>query len=923
MPDERLEILIETEARKALESLDKIVASVSKIEESITGATSATQDFGRVSQQSTSPLKQLTSQVAKLTAAFFALRRMIRFVGTAIWSAMYYEEIVNLFQTVFRKLGLEAGEEFEFAFLERARGFVDKISDAYILDPGMLMDQQARFAQMADSMGLITESSYLMSEALTHLAIDVASLRNIEDINDAMRVLQSGLAGQIRPMRQWGVDISKTSLQHLALKYGITDSLETMSAAAKVQLRFLAIMEQLRVAMGDMARTFDAPENQLRVLRQQWALLTREVGNIFLPLVSRLMPYLNALVIVLKRVTHQIALWFGWEMPDYTETEIYLGGMEDLIEDLDTATESAKALRKAIYAFDEINIYRRSTAGGTVADMLGSGYSQLDVAIAKEHAGYMNRINEEIERMSNKAKELADRITPKIMRAVEFIRDNLGKISGLLIGLAISSTLVSTVTLLASPLGPLYLISAAIGLIVGAIVDWQRHQNEILKDSIELRNSIDEAWDRIGRSEQSFKDTYKDMMVRSELAEGYIQKLEELERAGLDAAESQEEYMRTINELKRLIPELDIVLDENTGKIKDGAAAIRDQISAWREHAFQQAVQDHMKEMMEARLDAVLAVKDAEAKLMPLEHDLNTLYDERSDLIKEFEGLGYDISRAWGEAGSWTERAFAETERWALAILDFAGAVDRDAAIALDNLLGRWQENSKAIGEKEKALQALEDELERAGTSLEEIARQAGLSEQMLLEMVEAFPSHGNQSDLLKFYEDYIIEMGRLPDEARKIGSDTTDAFAKGLDSKVDKVKEAAKRVARAVPDNVRVSLEIRSPSRVMMEQGRFTAEGYIEGLEDMQDKVDRAAMRMVAPTLHLATPSGSPTPSPGMDIGSMVTSGLGQVLNSIIGENAQSDSNINLYLDGELVYQSTLKAKRRQEIRAGGKGNA
>src|SRR5690554_1661059 len=240
---QRLEIQIEAEAQKATEALTKINTALSDIKRNTIDTAEGIKGVGQASKNVQSPIKSLIATVAKLTSAFFALRRIVRFAGKAIKSAMMYEEIINLFQTVFRKIGLEAGEEFEFAFLERAQGFVDKISDAYILDPAMLMDQQARFAQMADSMGLVTKSTYLMSEALTHLAIDVSSLRNIEDINDAMRKLQSGIAGQIRPMRQWGVDISKTSLQNLALKHGITDSLETMSAAAKVQLRFLAIME--------------------------------------------------------------------------------------------------------------------------------------------------------------------------------------------------------------------------------------------------------------------------------------------------------------------------------------------------------------------------------------------------------------------------------------------------------------------------------------------------------------------------------------------------------------------------------------------------------------------------------------------------------------------------------------------------------
>jgi hypothetical protein len=180
------------------------------------------------------------------------------------------------------EMGSAASETFAKGFIERATNFNNRITEALSLDPNLMMNYQAVFAQMANSMNLTADSAQNISESLTLLGNDIASLWNI-DTDVAMKKLQSGLAGQIRPLRELGVDISKTSLEMYALKYGITDSVENMSQAAKVQLRWLAIMEQTEVAFGDMAKTLQSPANQLRILQQQWTNLSRSIGNVFLP----------------------------------------------------------------------------------------------------------------------------------------------------------------------------------------------------------------------------------------------------------------------------------------------------------------------------------------------------------------------------------------------------------------------------------------------------------------------------------------------------------------------------------------------------------------------------------------------------------------------------------------------------------------
>ena len=300
---DRLEVIIEAEAKKANAELDKMIGKLNQVSSALSkttgfsfgtkGVVSATSSMQRTLTSS----RSLTSQLGRLAAGYYSVRKAVNFMNKSMEKSMDYVETVNLFQTSLKKIGMEAAQDlgmewgsasadaYANTFIERAEKFNDMLVDSLTLDPNLMKNYQAVFAQMTNSMNLVTESSMNISETFTMLGNDIASLWNI-DTDKAMKKLQSGLAGQIRPLRELGIDISKTSLEMYALNYGIEDSVEKMSQAAKVQLRYLAIMEQAEVAFGDMAKTIESPANQLRILSQQWTNLSRSIGNVYLPIVT-------------------------------------------------------------------------------------------------------------------------------------------------------------------------------------------------------------------------------------------------------------------------------------------------------------------------------------------------------------------------------------------------------------------------------------------------------------------------------------------------------------------------------------------------------------------------------------------------------------------------------------------------------------
>jgi hypothetical protein len=381
--------------------------------------------------------------------------------------------------------GSESANAFAKTFIVRAESFNDMLVDSLTLDPELMKNYQAVFAQMTNSMNLVSDTSMNISETFTMLGNDIASLWNI-DTDKAMKKLQSGLAGQIRPLRELGIDISKTSLEMYALNHGIEDSVEKMSQAAKVQLRYLAIMEQAEVAFGDMAKTIESPANQLRILSQQWTNLSRSIGNVFLPIVTNVLPYINGLVIALRNMTDALATAMGYEVPDYSDSNIYkdltgdIGDMENVIED---TTEANEKLRKSMMKWDELNILSEGKILGNIN--LGSGYTELDEAIRQKSLNYFEKFNEEMSKMSNKAKEIAQDLQPKLEKFVEF----MDRIAPILKGIATAFVTYKVVTwfgdlatklalFTTSPTGIALMAVAAISALYFAIKDY----NEKLKE---------------------------------------------------------------------------------------------------------------------------------------------------------------------------------------------------------------------------------------------------------------------------------------------------------------------------------------------------------------------------------------------------------------------------------------------------------
>lgn len=299
----------------------------------------------------------------KLGGFAVSLRTAAGWIGKAITLSNKYQEDLNLFTASMRKYAAAAQE------------YAENVSEVMGIDPAEWMRNQGIFNTLLTGFGAVSDRAYTMSKNLTQLGYDISSFFNIST-EDAMQKLQSGISGELEPLRRLGYDLSQARLQQTAYTLGIKENVSAMTQAEKAELRYYAIMTQVTTAQGDMARSLEAPANQLRILQAQFTMAARAIGNIFIPILNKLIPVGIAVLQIIRDVANAIAKLFGFQLTeiDYSGLNNATSSVGGLTDELDNASSAAKELKKYLAGFDELNVMPSDSSGsGSGAGASGGG----------------------------------------------------------------------------------------------------------------------------------------------------------------------------------------------------------------------------------------------------------------------------------------------------------------------------------------------------------------------------------------------------------------------------------------------------------------------------------------------------------------------------------------------------------------------
>lgn len=381
------------------------------------------------------------------TAGVMAGIRMIRQeISKAITESNAYQEDLNLFTA---SMGQYAKEAQEYA---------ENVGEIMGIDPAKWMRNQGVFNTLLSGFGSVADRSYLMSKNLTQLGYDISSFFNIS-VEDSMQKLQSGVSGELEPLRRLGYDLSQAKLEQTALTLGIEKSVSAMTQAEKAELRYYAIMTQVTTAQGDMARSLDAPANQLRIFQAQLTQASRAIGNIFIPILQKILPIAIAVLRIVRELADAIAKLFHFKLTeiDYSGVGNLASGAEDAAVGFDDATSAAKELKKSVMGFDELNILNGNTASGSGSAGV-SGGSGFDFELPEY--GFLNDVSKQ-----------ADEVTQKLKNALPWILAIGAGLAAWKLGPKLGLDLQKTIGLAVGIFGALTLVQNILDAIVNGVTE--------------------------------------------------------------------------------------------------------------------------------------------------------------------------------------------------------------------------------------------------------------------------------------------------------------------------------------------------------------------------------------------------------------------------------------------------------------------
>ena len=417
----------------------------SKIQKLIT----STEKYNASARKATTTTGKFTSGLKALNVAAVAItfHKIGHFIAQAVTESNKYQEDLNLFTVA---LGQYAAE---------AQNYAEKVSDVMGIDPAQWLRNQGVFNTLLTGFGDTAERAQLMSQNLTQLGYDISSFFNIS-IEDAMQKLQSGISGELEPLRRLGYDLSQARLEQTALNLGIKESVANMTQAEKAELRYYAIMTQVTTAQGDMARTLEAPANLLRILQAQLTQAARAIGNIFIPALNAILPYAIAVVQVIREIANALANLAGFKLTevDYSGVNSAAVGAGSLADNLDDAAGAAKKLKQYTAGFDELNVFAPNTGSGSGAGAGSAGGFDFDLPTYDF---------------------LGDAVQTRIGEIKKMIEDTLAEITTIVSGFMLAVGAILVVTGVNIPLGVGLMAAGAVGLAATVGLNWTAMSSEL------------------------------------------------------------------------------------------------------------------------------------------------------------------------------------------------------------------------------------------------------------------------------------------------------------------------------------------------------------------------------------------------------------------------------------------------------------
>ena len=409
MASEKIDALeLDITSKTSTENVDKLIDSLSRLSTELGKIKSKKvsvdiKQTGDASKSAATSVNKLSgsflTQAIRITAVIALYRKLSGVISDGVANSANYIKSLNMYT-------VSLGE-----YADNATKYGETVSDALGIDIASWQKTQGIFQTLITGFGVTGDKAAYMSQNLTQLTYDIASFYGITN-EEAANKLKAALSGRLEPIRKLGYDLSQSKLVDLAknpANYGkqtfsidketgaikantvATDdntkhkivNFNQLTQQEKVQLRYIALMTQVTQVQGNYARALNDPASQMNVFKQQLDMTSRALGNIFIPILNKTLPYLSAFAQLTKEALQSIANLMGFELPDMkdrTDISKNVKPYNDVVKATGNAAKNAKKMKDYLLGIDELNVFNPNTgANGANSGGKNSNLKNLKV----------------------------------------------------------------------------------------------------------------------------------------------------------------------------------------------------------------------------------------------------------------------------------------------------------------------------------------------------------------------------------------------------------------------------------------------------------------------------------------------------------------------------------------------------------------
>ena len=249
-----------------------------------------------------------------------------------------------------RGFGSQAQETYEW---------IQKLNQEMGINVQQFMKYSSTYATMLKGFGVAQADASKMALGYMELTYDIWAGYNdqYKSLEDAAEAVRSAIAGEVEPVRKAGFTIIESTLEQTAANHGLKISLENATEAQKSYLRYLTMVDQAHSQgiVGTYAKELNTAEGVMRTLSQQVKSLSQSFGSLFLPILVRIVPYLQAVVDLAREAVYRLAELLGVKI-QAVDFSGYNSGVNAAAEGTDALAKSAKEAKKQLMGIDELTV---------------------------------------------------------------------------------------------------------------------------------------------------------------------------------------------------------------------------------------------------------------------------------------------------------------------------------------------------------------------------------------------------------------------------------------------------------------------------------------------------------------------------------------------------------------------------------------